>query len=249
MNLLLLLPSDPTEGELVTIRGERAEHAQRVLGAAPGQRLKAGWLDGPELLAEVVALEDGALVLRAPKAGPVAPRPLTSLWLAIPRPKTLIKVLPEIAALGVDELCLFRAWKVEKPYLSAEVLEPARYRPLLHLGLMQARRTHEPRVRLEPLFKPFLEDRAPTLSAAAELRLIADPGASAHIAALEIPEDAKVIAAIGPEGGFIPYEVQAFEALGFLPVRIAERPLRVETATVVTLGAIELLRAQAGARR
>lgn len=249
MNLLLLLPSDPTEGELVTVRGERAEHARTVLGAAPGQTLKAGWLDGPELSAEVVAVEGDALVLRAPRQGAAPPRPRTSLWLAIPRPKTLIKALPEIAALGVDELCLFRAWKVEKAYLSTDVLDPSRYRPLLHLGLMQARRTQEPRVRLEPLFKPFLEDRAPALSAAADLRLIADPSASRHIASLHIPADAKVIAAIGPEGGFIPYEVEAFAGLGFEPVRIAERPLRVETATVVTLSAIELLRAQAEAAR
>lgn len=249
MNLLLLLPSDPAQGELVTVRGDRAEHARTVLGAAPGQTLKAGWLDGPELAAEVVSVEPGALVLRAPRQGAAQPRPRTSLWLAIPRPKTLIKVLPEIAALGVDELCLFRAWKVEKPYLSADVLDPSRYRPLLHLGLMQARRTQEPRVRIEPLFRPFLEDRAPALSAAAELRLIADPSASTHLASLHVPRDATVIAAIGPEGGFIPYELEAFAALGFTPVRIAERPLRVETATVVTLSAIELLREQAGALR
>jgi RsmE family RNA methyltransferase len=39
-----------------------------------------------------------------------------------------------------------------------------------------------------------------------------------------------VTLAIGPEGGFIPYEMEKLVACGFAPVQIGERILTVETA-------------------
>ncbi|MFO0723002.1 MAG: RsmE family RNA methyltransferase [Myxococcota bacterium] len=246
MNLLLLLPDDPAQGELVRVEGPRARHAIEILGAQPGARLRAGWLGGPLVEAVVEAVEAEAILLSAPRTGAPDPRPRTDLWLAIPRPKTLIKVLPEMAAFGVDELRLIRTWKVEKPYLTADILSPSNYRPHLWAGLMQARRTEEPRVMIEPLFRPFIEDRGAEATFGRTHRFVLDPGAAVSLGSLAVPAEARVVAAIGPEGGFIPYEIQALVALGFTPVRIAERPLRVETAVVAFLAQLELLRGQAG---
>jgi RsmE family RNA methyltransferase len=39
-----------------------------------------------------------------------------------------------------------------------------------------------------------------------------------------------VTLAIGPEGGYIPYEIEQFVVLGFMPVSLGERILNVETA-------------------
>ena len=46
------------------------------------------------------------------------------------------------------------------------------------------------------------------------------------------PRDIKrgVTLAIGPEGGFIPYEIEKFIACGFTPMQMGERILSVETA-------------------
>jgi RsmE family RNA methyltransferase len=44
------------------------------------------------------------------------------------------------------------------------------------------------------------------------------------------------LVAIGPEGGFIPYEVSLLQAAGLKPVSLGARILRVETAVAVALG-------------
>ena len=95
------------------------------------------------------------------------PRPRTDLVLAIPRAKSLRKLLPEVTALGIDRLVLFRSWRVAKPYLTQAILDPAQYRSLLHDGLMQAKCTREPVVDVEPFVKPFVEDRLPEFAAGA----------------------------------------------------------------------------------
>src|SRR5690606_18946807 len=96
----------------------------------------------------------------------------------------------------------------------------------LLLGLEQARDTVLPRVCIEKRFKPFVEDHLPAL-VVGTTALVAHPGDFPSCPrALEGP----VVLAIGPEGGWIPYEVDKLNAAGFQPVQLAERILRVETA-------------------
>ena len=146
-----------------------------------------------------------------------------------------------MTALGIDRLVLFRSWRVAKPYLTQTILDPAQYRPLLHDGLMQAKCTREPVVNVEPLFKPFVEDRLPEFAAGA-MKLVAHPGASVSLASIHLGDNDRVVLTVGPEGGFVPYEVDAFRAAGFTAVSMGDRTLRVETACVALLAQIGLLR-------
>jgi len=45
----------------------------------------------------------------------------------------------------------------------------------------------------------------------------------------------EVVAAVGPEGGFAPAEVDAARAAGFLPAGLGPRVLRAETAAIASL--------------
>ena len=242
MNLILLQESDRIDGGRFRIGGVRAKHVAEVLGAEPGRVLRVGLLDGPLGRATVVATSPDSAELDCTFDDTPPPRPRTDLLLAIPRAKSLRKLLPEATALGIDRLVLFRSWRVAKPYLTQSILAAEEYRPLLHEGLMQARCTREPAVSVEPLFKPFVEDRLPAFAAGAA-KLVAHPGAEVSLASVSVAPDDRVVLAVGPEGGFVPYEVDAFRAAGFTPVSMGPRTLRVETACVALLAQIALLRA------
>ena len=61
------------------------------------------------------------------------------------------------------------------------------------------------------------------------------------------PECGKIIAVIGPEGGWDATEADGFIASGFHPVRLGPRVLRLETAAAVLTSAIQLLWGDFGA--
>ena len=241
MNLLLLEPSDSAGDGRYRVSGRRAAHAREVLRAEAGRELRVGLLEGPLGRGRVVSSTDETLVLDCEFDADTPPRALVDLLLAVPRPKSLLKLWPEIAALGVDRVVLLRTWRVGKPYLTARSLDAAVYRPLLREGMMQAKTTREPRVSVEPLFKPWAEDRAREFVGDA-LALVAHPIAQAPLAGVRVEPQRRVALAVGPEGGFIPYEVEALQRAGFAPVSMGERTLRVETAVVALLAQIDLLR-------
>ena len=96
----------------------------------------------------------------------------------------------------------------------------------------EARDTLLPEVIIEQRFKPFVEDRLPQLSAG-RLGLVAHPGDyPACPRGIEQP----LTLAIGPEGGWIAYEVDKLVEAGLQPVQLGPRILRVETAVSALLG-------------
>jgi len=241
VNLLLLEESDRLAGALFRVSGPRAKHIREVLRAEPGRELRVGLLEGPLGTGLVRSSERDRVDLECAFEAAVPERPRLDLVLAIPRPKALARLLPDLASFGVDRLVLLRTWRVEKPYLASHVLDPAVYRSLLRQGLAQGRSTREPRVTVERLFRPFAEDRAPDLCAGATA-VVAHPPVEREVSALRVEREARVVLAIGPEGGFIPFEVDLLARAGFTPVTLGPRPLRVEIACVALLAQIDLLR-------
>src|SRR5690606_5939828 len=134
-----------------------------------------------------------------------------------------------VASLGVKEIHLINSYRVEKSFWQTPWLAPEAVREQLLLGLEQCCDTLVPRVYLHKRFKPFVEDELPDI--ARETRaLVAHPYTETPCPwNLREP----VTLAIGPEGGFIPYEVEKLVACGFTPVTLGQRILRVETAIPV----------------
>lgn len=231
MNLLLLEDGDFVAADRALLRGRRLKHLHEVHRAAVGDSLRVGRLEGLLGSGQLLRLDANEAELsveldqRAPDKLPL------TLLLALPRPKMLRRVLQTISAMGVPRLVLLNSYRVEKSFWQTPFLEPAAIREQLILGLEQARDTLLPEIIIEKRFKPFVEDRLPAL-AAGSLGLIGHPGA---YPACPRAVEQTVTLAIGPEGGWIPYEVEKLQEAGLQPVQLGERILRVETAVTALL--------------
>jgi len=232
MNLILLYDDDFVAGNSVRLTGRRLKHILEVHRPAVGDALTVGRVDGLIGKGRITVATSVAMEMEvALGEPPPAPREV-NLVLALPRPKVVKRVLLAIASLGVKRLYLINGFRVEKSYWQSPVLSPGGIREALVLGLEQARDTKLPEVVLRPLFKPFVEDELPALIRGT-VALVAHPGAAESCPSAAVKP---VTLVIGPEGGFITYEMEKLVAAGCRPVQIGARILRVETAIPFLLG-------------
>ncbi len=232
MNLILLQDDDFVSAGVARLTGRRRKHILEVQRPAVGDTLTVGRLGGQIGTGRVTAASTSAVELEVAVGEAPPPPQAVTLVLALPRPKVVRRALAAIASLGVKRLFLINAYRVEKSYWRSPALHPAEIREALVLGLEQARDTVLPEVLLRPLFKPFVEDELPAVIGNT-LALAAHPGADERC-----PRAAgrPVTLVIGPEGGFIPYELEKLEAAGCRAVHLGPRILRVETAIPFLLG-------------
>ncbi|MGO4323333.1 16S rRNA (uracil(1498)-N(3))-methyltransferase [Pseudomonas sp. KB_12] len=231
MNLLLLEEADFIGPDRVILSDRRLTHMQEVHRSVVGDSLRVGRIGGLMGTAQVLRLEAREAELQVTlDQPPPAKLPLT-LVLALPRPKMLRRVFQTVATMGVPRVVLVNSYRVEKSFWQTPFLEPEAIREQLILGLEQARDSVLPEIVIEKRFKPFVEDRLPAMTDGT-LGLVGHPGNYPPCPrALTEP----VTLAIGPEGGWIPYEIDLLAKAGLQPVQLGERILRVETAVTALL--------------
>jgi 16S rRNA (uracil1498-N3)-methyltransferase len=227
MNLLLLFKDDfINDAGRIRLEGRRFRHVHDVHRPAVGDELRVGLAGGLTGTGRITLLKDTLLEMDVNlfNTPPVA-LPLT-LILSLPRPKVLRRILFSMTAMGVKNIVLINSFRVEKSFWQSPVLLPENIRKQLVLGLEQAGDTILPEVLLKPFFKPFAEDEIPFLIKDT-FPLVADPGAKEPC-----PRDVRkpVTLAIGPEGGFIQYEIDKLTSCGFNAVHLGERILNIEAA-------------------
>ena len=231
MNLLLLEEADFIAADRAILRDRRLTHMQEVHRSVVGDSLRVGRLGGLMGSAELLRLDADEAELRVTlDQPPPAKLPLT-LVLALPRPKMLRRVFQTVAAMGVPRIILVNSYRVEKSFWQTPFLEPEAIREQLILGLEQARDSVLPQIVIEKRFKPFVEDRLPAITEGT-LGLVGHPG---HYPPCPRGLDEAVTLAIGPEGGWIPYEIELLGKSGLQPVQLGDRILRVETAVTALL--------------
>lgn len=237
MNLLLLHDHDRLSGNDYRIDDRRAVHIRKVLKLEPGATLRAGLLNGGRGRAQLLDDDGQSLTLQFRESEP-APRPLPlRLVLALPRPPMLRRLLVEITSLGIKDIVLLNSYRVEKSFWQTPELASEKIREKLLLGLEQAGDTLMPRVHLQTHFRPFVEDELPCFARDSRC-LLAHPG-DYPMAPADLNEP--VTLAVGPEGGWIDYELDWFQEQGFECVSFGERILRVETAVTALVGRIARL--------
>jgi RsmE family RNA methyltransferase len=207
--------------------------------------VRAGVVNGPTGTAEVVAVTPAAVTLRCRLDDRPPPRPRADLLLALPRPKVMRRLWAPLASLGVRRILLANAARVERQYFATHWLRPEVYTPRLIEGLEQAGDTWLPEVSVHRRFRPLVEDDlGPPAEDAPRLVATPDPGA-APLADWRGGADDAPMLAIGPEGGWVPFELELLGAHGFAPVSLGGRTLRSDVAAVAALAMLQAALARA----
>jgi RsmE family RNA methyltransferase len=244
MNIILAETAELVDRQL-TLTDYRAEHIVKVLRAEIGDRLRVGLINGMRGYGTIVALQKKfpfSVSLDVDLSEPPGALPSLDLILALPRPIMLKRVLSQVTALGVGTIHLINANRVEKSFWGAGLLQPQEYRQHLLHGLEQAVDTRLPEIRLHTKFKPFVEDFCPSLVGDYRYLLLADPAGEHRLVNVVGEKSGRILLAVGPEGGWIPYELQKFREQGFLSCSIGERILKVDTAIIALHASITAAR-------
>jgi 16S rRNA (uracil1498-N3)-methyltransferase len=225
MNLLLLKP-DQIAQQTAIVSGRQLEHLLAVQRAEVGDSVRVGVIDGLMGQGIIKTLSTLQATLEISLDTPPPPATPLCLILALPRPKMLRRTLQSVTAMGVKEIYLVNSSRVEKSFWQSPFLQPQAIEEQLILGLEQARDTLMPKLHMRKRFKPFVEDELGGIIKGSQA-LVAHPVTDVPC---PINCNSAVTLAIGPEGGFIPYEVELLSSIGFEAVHLGPRILRVEVA-------------------
>ena len=237
MNWIILEEREVGPDGRAVLRGRRAAHLREVLDAAPGDELRVGVVDGP--------VGTGTVLLSTPDEAEIAvsfdhadppPAPWIDLAVAMPRPRVLKRLLRQATTMGVRHIALIGAERVEKCYFAAHWLNDESIRPLLLESLEQAGSTALPSVTMHPSFRRFMRHDLDGAFPGSQ-RILAHPGPPSDRAFA--PEaDSFPLLAIGPEGGWIPSEIDELRAAGFAPFSLGPRILRTDTAAIALMAVL-----------
>jgi RsmE family RNA methyltransferase len=232
VNLILLFESDFVEGSHVVLEGRRLKHMAEVHRVKAGDTLRVGKLNGPLGTGTVTAIDARSCTMEvALTRSPPPPLPLT-LLVALPRPKVLRRMMECVTAMGIKRIYIMETWRVEKSFWESPVLDHGVLAAHCMLGLEQACDTVTPEIVFKRRFKPFVEDEVPAIIKGTRA-IVAHPAAKNPC-----PHGAKGAAtlAVGPEGGFIPYEIGLLKKQGFEDVNFGERTLKNEWFVPAAVG-------------
>lgn len=229
---IVLLEAEQTQSEFWKIESPRQlQHLSQHVQLNAGDTLKVGIRNGQRYLTEVVTISEQHILLRPIQLEAVPAKLPVHLILALPRPKVLRRMVMDAVTLGVQRISLIHSYRVDKSYWQSPFLQ--HLDDYVTLGLEQAGDTISPEIQMYKRFKPFVEDVLPTFISDQKPAYVAHPYAEQQMPHA-IQHSCCLI--VGPEGGFIPFEVDLFKKNGCQARRLGNRILRTETAVSHILG-------------
>lgn len=231
MNIVLLDPRQ-TESELWSITSKRQlEHLKTHVDVKVGDTLKVGIKAGKRYCTEVVDVSEQAIRVKALHEEVIPKKLPVTLILAMPRPKVLRRLIQDSVTLGVEKIILLHSYRVDKSYWQTPFLQQLDH--FIDLGLEQAGDTVAPQIEIFKRFKPFVEDVLPTLITADTPCYVAHPYVESN---MPYAIDHACTIVIGPEGGFIPFEIDLLIKNGCQALSLGNRIIRTETVIPYVLG-------------
>lgn len=259
MNIVLIRPEqfisksanqESAEIEL-KLDARQSRHCTEILKLKPGDSLQVGLLNQKLGVARCKSVDTGHNIKIALNPDHLNKQPPRAshihLYLALPRPKMLRRILRTVAECGIKQLTIFNSAKVEKSYWQTPSLEPDQIEQYFIEGLEQARDTVMPALTIEKRFRPFIEDRlGPLLKHNEQTGWVAHPYntdidlATVKARLFESSQSKQSLQLlIGPEGGFTEFEIELLQANQSRAFYASDRVFRTETFVSWVLGALE----------
>lgn len=244
MNIILFRAGEVQQNS-VELTDYRAKHLIRILKAEPGKSYRVGILDGPMGVGKVVSMEKKhpfRVVMELELPEPPQQMAEIDLLLALPRPIMLRRIFSQLTSLGVGRIYLLGANRVEKSFWEAKLLHQEHYLPHLIAGLEQGVDTLLPRISIHRRFRPFIEDYLPTLAGDYGHLLCGHPHGEVALEQAVTSRSGRILLAVGPEGGWVDFEIEKMVEQGFCCCSMGTRILRVDTAAIAFHARVSALR-------
>ncbi len=247
MNLIILFENDRIDNGKFCLSDNRFTHIKEILKANVGDHLNVGILNGPDGTATIEQIDDNKIILSETIWNVEShEQNKIDIICALPRPQILKKVLFISGMMGINRLFLIRANRVEKSYFHSPLLNQENYERFLIEGMSQGKNTYMPIISIHDKFKPFMEsfDDKYLQDNISTQKLLPHQDSNKVISDLYDKSNSSHVIAIGPEGGWVPFEIELMESIGFEKFQLSSKTLRVEHALTSTLAQIELVENQ-----
>jgi RsmE family RNA methyltransferase len=236
MNRILFEKEEITPEGFAVFSDERAEHVLNILHGEVGQILKTGVIDGLCGTSEILSIEEKTITVKT-NHNKESLKPWIDVLLAMPRPRVFKRMLPQLASMGVREIIVVGAAKVEKAYWGVKFLDPTQARPYLVDGLMQAGTSILPKISTCRNFKALIESGKYD---SRTCKIVAHPAEEKISINIDVSDEKDLpLLAIGPEGGWTDEEISLMEEHGFKKLSLGPRILRTDTATIALISRLD----------
>ena len=231
----------------VTKTDRRYIHCTTILKISTESVVRVGVIDGHMYDARVIDLTGDSLSIAFGRENIRPTRAFSdmniSLILACPRPKVLGRLWPVFSQLGFRRVFLIKAARVEDNYFGSHWMQADCYRSLLIKGLEQAAvSTRLPEISLDKReLDAFLSKRLDVAFPPEKCnRFICHPedAPSGGISVPEFDTSKETVIALGPEGGWLDFEIAALRERGFVPVTCSSRVFTTDVALIALTSAI-----------
>ncbi|TWT50395.1 Ribosomal RNA small subunit methyltransferase E [Rubripirellula amarantea] len=215
----------PENGGVVNLSKDEAGHAIRVMRVQIGDAIELFDGKGYEAAAtiESVTRKECVCISQAKLHVPRMPERVTELAVAMPKPERAKEMVERITELGVSKLIPIIADRTQRA--PTESVMSKLERVVIEACKQCGRNTL---MQIESPIKSsdyFLQSHDGRL-------VIAHQGDGA-LSMRDLLVEPKIVAAVGPEGGWTIEEVELAESRGFQRISLGERIYRIETAATV----------------
>ena len=226
----------PPQDGVLTLEGESAHHAARVLRLRPGEAVTLCDGRGMDFDCIVESVDRQTVVCRVQNSHPALTEPAQriTLFMALPKGDKMEWIVQKAVELGASEIVPYLSKNcVSRPDRTESKVE--RWRRIAVEAAKQCGRGVLPFV--QPVI-PFAQAAARAAQDETALFLYENERQTSLRQALAGGLGDTVSLLVGPEGGFAPEEAEAARRAGLKSVSLGTRILRCETAPIAALAAI-----------